>query len=171
MNCSAILIEQRQMKIRSHGFTLIEVLVVLAILSILAMLALPSSDGKINRVRIQETLKLVDPYKAPIEGYYRLTEEFPEDNEAAGLPLPEQIIGNFLIETKLADGAIHLRLGNKIGTALQGKVISLRPIFVPGVEAAPISWICGYDTVPDGMVVAGENLTDIERTYLPLSCF
>lgn len=158
------------MKKGFQGFTLIEVLVVLAIVSILAMLALPSSDGKINRVRVQETLKLVDQYKAHIEYYYRLSKEFPANNDEASLPMPDQIIGNFLTETQLVDGAFHLRLGNKIGANLEGQFISVRPIFVPGADNAPISWICGYDTVPDGMVVSGENRTNVDRIYLPLSC-
>lgn len=159
------------MKKNASGFTLIEVLIVLAIISILAVIALPSSEGKINRVRIQETLKLVDQYKGRIEAYYRLKEEFPVDNEEAGLPEPQQIIGNFLAETQVIDGALHLYLGNKISPDLAGKVISVRPIFVPAAEGAPISWICGYDTVPAGMVVAGENLTNVDRTVLPISCY
>ncbi|MFT5084545.1 MAG: type IV pilus assembly protein PilA [Lentisphaeria bacterium] len=152
------------------GFSLIEMLVVLAIIAILATIAIPSSNGKINRVRVAESLKLVEGYKSQIENHYKIANEFPRDNKEAGLPKPEQIIGNFLQETSVDDGAFHLTLGNKIVPALQGKTISVRPIFVPEAANAPISWICGYDSVPEGMVAGGENRTDADVLYLPLEC-
>ncbi len=152
------------------GFTLIETLVVLAILSILAVMMLPSNEGKVNRARIQESLNLTDQYKAQIIAYYQLNGEFPGNNEEAGLPAPGQIIGNFLAGVILEDGALHLEMGNKILPRLQGQIISIRPIFVPGVEGAPVSWICGYNTVPENMIAAGENRTSVEASNLPLEC-
>jgi type IV pilus assembly protein PilA len=154
----------------AKGFTLVEIMVVLAVIAILLTIALPSDGGRINRVRVEESLKLVEQYKAPIEFYYRSNQFFPASNQSANLPQPHQIVGNYLAETQLIHGALHLRLGNKIGKTLQGKIVSLRPIFVPGVENAPISWICGYDTVPNGMAAAGENLTDLDPQFLPLNC-
>ena len=155
---------------RSFGFSLIEILVVLAIVAILALMALPSGEGKINQVRLKESLKLLDNYKVQIENYYRISGEFPRENADAGLPEPEQIIGNYLQATYLTDGALHAQLGNKIHKQLKGYIVSLRPVFVPGISNAPISWICGYDSVPDGMLVAGENRTDVDAIHLPLSC-
>ncbi len=158
------------MTAKIRGFTLLEIMVVLAILSILVVMALPSNEGRYNRIRIEESLKLVDRFKSDVEAYYLVHQEFPATNDSANIPLPHQIIGNFLSETQLSDGALHLRLGNKISQQLQGQIISLRPVFVPGSEKAPISWICGHDTVPAGMVVAGENRTSVDIKYLPLSC-
>jgi len=152
------------------GFSLVEMLVVLAILSILLVMAIPSKSGQVNQVKINESLLLVESYKAQIEAVYRISGEFPTDNDAAGLPAPRQIIGNYLQATYIDRGAFHLELGNKITEELEGKVVSLRPIFVPGAPNAPISWVCGHDTVPSGMIAGGENRTDVEVTHLPLVC-
>ncbi|WP_370980546.1 prepilin-type N-terminal cleavage/methylation domain-containing protein [Agaribacterium sp. ZY112] len=155
---------------KSKGFSLIEILVVLAIMAILITLAVPSNKGRYDKVKVKESLVLIDTYKAQIEAIYALTGEFPEDNAAAGLPEPQQIVGNFLSSTELEQGAFHLELGNKISPDLQGLMISVRPVFVPGVENAPVSWICGDDTVPENMVAAGENKTNIPVSALPIVC-
>jgi len=153
-----------------RGFTLVEVLVVLAIVAMLMMAAIPSGGGKVDQAGINETLNLVKGYQLQIEQYYMFYQEFPADNEEAGLPEPTSIMGNYLQATHVEDGALHLELGNKIRPELQGKFVSIRPIFVPGEENAPVSWICGNDTVPPKMVAAGENRTDVESYRLPVSC-
>lgn len=145
-------------------------LVVLAILSILLSLAIPSSTGKFTRIRVQETLKLIESYKFNVEHYYRISGSFPASNEDASIPKADEIIGNYLQATQLENGVFHLQLGHKIGGGLVGKTISIRPIFVPDIINAPISWVCGYDTVPDPMRAAGENKTDIEPIHLPIIC-
>ena len=119
---------------------------------------------------MSESLNLVSGYQLQIEQYYMLNNEFPADNEAAGIPPSQAILGNYLEAAELVDGALHLQLGNKIRPELKGKFVSVRPIFVPGTANTPISWICGNDTVPPNMLAAGENRTDIESFRLPVSC-
>ena len=155
---------------RGDGFTLIEMLVVLAIIALLALATIPTGGGKFDQAAVSESLNLVSGYQLQIEQYYMLNNEFPEDNEAAGLPPSQTIMGNYLAAAELADGALHLQLGNKIRPELKGKFVSLRPIFVPGTENTPVSWICGNDTVPPNMLAAGENRTNIESFRLPVSC-
>lgn len=155
---------------QKQGFTLIEILVVLAIISILAMLALPSQEGKVERVQIAETLKLVEQYKPDIEAFYRINGAFPTDNAAAGMPDKNKITGNYLASTTLENGAMHLVLGNKIRESLRGKIISVRPIFVPGERTAPVSWICGYDSPPLNMLAAGGNQSTVTANLLPSQC-
>ncbi|MEP5765683.1 MAG: pilin [Halieaceae bacterium] len=152
------------------GFSLLEMLVVLAIIGIVIMATIPSGGGKIDQAGISETINLVKRYQPQIEQFYMATGEFPIDNDAAGLPDPESIIGNYLQATYVDSGAIHVELGNKIRPELKGKIISLRPIFVPDAENSPISWVCGLDTIPENMVAAGENRTDVEAYRLPMSC-
>lgn len=157
-------------KQRATGFTLIEVMVVLAIIAILALLAIPSTRGRVNRAYIGENLQLIKPIKQRIDDYYTAHGSFPADNDEAGLPEPPLITGNYLSSVEVTDGALQLTLGQKIGGDLKGKVLSVRPVYVPGSPGSPISWICGYDGVPDRMSAAGDNLTNIERGDLPLSC-
>jgi len=68
------------------------------------------------------------------------------------------------------NGAVHILLGNKINKPLNGKIISLRPIYVSANPTSPISWICGDDEPPEGMSTSGTNKTTIDRQYLPASC-
>lgn len=156
--------------LHSRGFTLIEMMIVLAIIAILVTLAIPNTKGRLSRDQIQESLELVSDYKTQVQTYYRLTGEWPKDNAELGMPDPERIIGNYLVAVTLHEGALHLELGNKIGEGLNGRVLSLTPVYVPGSPASPISWVCGLSAVPKGMRAAGENLTDIEPPYLPSSC-
>ena len=152
------------------GFTLLEMLIVLAIIGIMLVATLPSNSGKIDQAGVSETVRLMRAYQQQIESYYNKHNEFPSDNETAGIPEATSIMGNYLTAAYLEDGALHLQLGNKIRQNLKGKFISLRPVFVPQVENTPVSWICGNDTVPGNMVAAGENRTDIDNYSLPLSC-
>jgi len=156
---------------QSLGFTLLEVVMVIAVIAILATLAMPSQVGQITQKNLIETLELVERYKQPIELYYfSHGGTFPSDNAEAGLPAPDKIIGNYLTNTELKDGALHLTLGQKLPATLHNKILSLQPVYVENSPGSPISWICGYSQVPEGMVAAGENLTDIEALLLPGRC-
>jgi type IV pilus assembly protein PilA len=35
---------------------------------------------------------------------------------------------------------------------------------------SPISWICGYSATPEGMMAVGDNLTNVDKKFLPLGC-
>ncbi|MFT4520070.1 MAG: type IV pilus assembly protein PilA [Halioglobus sp.] len=153
-----------------NGFSLIEMVIVLAIIGILLVAILPSNQGRIDQTKLAESVKLMSQYQPQIVQHYQFNNEFPVDNKAAGMPDPDKISGNYLTAVFVVDGALHLQLGNKVRPELTNKFVTLRPVFVPGVENAPVSWICGYDAVPANMVAAGENRTDIEAGSLPLSC-
>ncbi|KKK89142.1 hypothetical protein LCGC14_2736090 [marine sediment metagenome] len=156
--------------LKSKAFSLIEMLVVLTIIAILLTIAIPSSDGKVDKIRIRETIKLISLYKDKIAEFYTVNGVFPESNEQAGIPEPEKIIGNYLSAVEIKKGGFHLLLGNKISSKLQGKTLTIRPVFVPESLLSPISWICGYDAIPEGMESPTSNNTDIEKQLLPLEC-
>ncbi len=153
-----------------HGFTLMEMMVVLAIICILAVFALPIPQDNLSRKQITESIELIEGYKKSVSLFYQTNLEFPNDNEAAEIPKANQLIGNFVTQIELQDGAFHLYLGNKIHTSLKDKVLSIRPIIVNESPSSPISWICGYSRVPEGMMAIGDNLTNVDRKFLPLGC-
>lgn len=157
-------------KLRLRGFSLIEMLVVLAIISILALMAMPNGTNKITRTQITENLNLVEPYKAYIEAFYRLNNRFPINNSEVALPEPEKIAGNYMKSAFIEEGAIHIVLGHKLAKKLHDQVITLRPITVQDSPLSPISWVCGYDQLPEGLVTPADNKTNVEIGLLPIRC-
>ena len=49
-------------------------------------------------------------------------------------------------------------------------ILTLRRIFVPGVQQGAISWVCGHDEIPGAMVASGPNRTDVPADKLPVQC-
>lgn len=159
-----------QVTLYSRAFTLLEMMIVLAIVSVLMLAMIPANTGRIDQAYIAETIDLVRKYQPVISKYFDVHQEFPADNQAAGLPEAKTILGNYLTSVLVEDGAMHLTLGNKIRPELSGKVISLRPIFVPNTVNTPVSWVCANDSIPANMLAAGENRSNVPLASLPLSC-
>jgi type IV pilus assembly protein PilA len=153
-----------------NGFTLIELLVVVGIIAILALLAMPSPDPTAARRQVIESMDLIEDYKKLVSFYQKTTLNFLKDNKEAGIPEADKIIGNYVDNIELKDGAFHLHFGNKAHPSIKGKYISVRPITVKGSPASPISWICGTASVPENMIAQGENKTNLELKDMPLNC-
>lgn len=159
------------MLIKSHrGFTLIELMIVVAIMGILATLSIPTNYNFLVRTQMTEALNLSDGLKKAITDYYMAKHTFPENNEKAGVPLPEHLIGNFVTSIRIDNGAIHIALGNRVHNSLKGRVLTLRPAVVTANPTSPISWLCGYAEPVTGMTAQGENHTDIPVLYLAFEC-
>jgi len=152
------------------GFTLIEMMLVLAVVAILAIMAIPSVYPMKARGQIAESLEITAKLKSRVTSLYEATQSFPEDNKQADLPEPGYLIGNFTESTTLEKGALHIVLGNKVMHVLKGKTLTVQPIAVKDSPSSPISWICGYSAVPEGMQAVGNNKTNIESKFLPQSC-
>jgi len=155
---------------RSHGLTLIEILVVLAIVAILALIALPSFLDTIIRNDIVEALPLADIAKKPVSDSWALIQAFPANNAAAGLPVPEKIVNNLISAIVVEGGAIHITFGNRANSAIKSKVLTLRPAVVRDAPIVPVAWVCGYADGPGQMTIEGVNRTSIPARYLPSRC-
>jgi len=153
-----------------RGFTLIEIIVVLAILGILAVIAVPSIQARLVREQIVEATKLADVAKPPIAAAWAASAAMPADNEDAGLPVAEKIVGTYVSAVTVENGAIHVTFGNSANGAIKGRVLTLRPAVVPDTPLVPVAWVCAGGRVPDKMVVQGTDRTDLQDLYLPLNC-
>ena len=155
---------------RQRAFTMMEMVAVMAVIAILATLAVPSYLERIVRDQIKSALPLADIAKQPIATAWSSTQSFPADNAAAGLPIPEKIVSNYISGLTVRNGAIHLMFGNRASGAISGKVLTLRPAVVDDAPVVPVAWVCGGAEPPDKMKVTGANLTDIKEGLLPLEC-
>jgi len=152
------------------GFTLIELMIVIAIIGILSTLALPSYQDRVIRAQVSEGMALAEFVKQSVAAHYSRNRAMPRDNGAAGLPDSKLIVGNYVNEVKVRDGAIDITYGNRTNRFLTGKILSLRPAVVPGHPVVPIAWVCASASVPGKMSAMGENSTNIPPSHLPIDC-
>lgn len=153
------------------GFTLLEMMAVLAIMAILLLMALPSFEVKHSREQVNESLELIQPLKDSVRLFYLAEHKFPRTNLEAGIPKAEFLIGNYIQAIVLENGAFHITFGNKVHAKLKHKILSVRPMVVKDSPESPISWVCGNDGVPVGMIAVGINKTDVLSNHLPINCF
>jgi type IV pilus assembly protein PilA len=163
-------LQVREMPTRHAGFTMIEMMVVVAIVAILALMAAPSFQYQIVRDQINTALPLADIAKAPVAAAWSLTQTFPADNAAAGLPAADKIVNNSISSVQVQDGAIHITFGNRVNSLIKGNILTIRPAVVEDAPIVPVAWVCGNAEGPGKMTVKGENKTTVPASYLPLSC-
>lgn len=149
---------------------MMEMMAVIAVIAILATLAVPSYLDRLVRDQIKAALPLADIAKQPVAASWSAAQTFPADNAAAGLPVPEKIVANYVSSLMVKNGAIHLTFGNRANKAIAGKVLSLRPAVVEDAPIVPVAWVCGYAEAPEKMIVNGKNLTNIPELLLPIEC-
>ncbi len=155
---------------QARGFTLAEMLAVLAVITILALMAIPSYLDKVVKAQIEAALPLADIAKGPVAAFWAATQSLPADNEAAALPAADKIVNNYVSAVAVADGAIHLTLGNRASKSVAGKILTMRPAVVEDTPIVPIAWVCGFAEPPKKMTVMGRNETSVDPAYLPMEC-
>ena len=155
---------------REKGFTLIELMIVISLIGTLAAIALPAYGDYLIRGQVAEGMALTTDIKKQVSEYYKATGSFPKDNLVAGVPPADKLLGNYVKNIAVKDGVLNVTFGQKSHKSIDGKVLSLRPIYVADSPMSPISWVCGYSSVPDGMTAQGVNMSDLETTLLPTTC-
>jgi type IV pilus assembly protein PilA len=153
-----------------RAFSLMEILVVVAIIAILALMAMPDLTSPTIRAQIKDSGSLIDVAKQGVVQVYGLTGMFPKDNKEAGVPEADKMIGKYVTKVEVKDGAVTMTFGNSAHSAIKGKKLTVRPAYVDKQPLIPISWICGGSAVPAGMLIAGQNITDMPPKYTPLEC-
>lgn len=154
----------------NNGFTLIELMIVVAILGILSVIAVPTYQDRVIRAQVSEGLNLAEFVKQSIQAYYTKNHRFPPDNTAAGLPESSKIVGNFVSDVQVHEGAVVITYGSRVNRFIADKKLTLRPAIVDGHPVVPIAWVCGNASVPAKMQARGRNDTDIPPSQLPIDC-
>lgn len=156
---------------RQTGFTLIELMIVVSIIGILATMALPSYQDRIIRAQVGEGIALSEFVRQAVAAHYARHKRMPADNAAAGLPQPQEIVGNHVDAISVSDGTVTIVYGNRANRHLHGLKLALRPAVVAQQPVVPIAWVCGHASVPDRMVLASPgNPTTLASTQLPIDC-
>jgi type IV pilus assembly protein PilA len=158
------------MTLRQRGFTLVEMMAVIAVITILALIAVPSYLDRIVKAQIEAALPLAEIAKRPIAAMWAVTQTLPADNAAAGLPVADKIVNNYVSALTVQEGVIHLTFGNRAHQSLAGKILSLRPAVVEDAPVVPVTWVCGRAEAPNQTTVKGVDQTNIDKLYLPLEC-
>ena len=143
---------------------------VVAVLAILAAMAIPSMQDTAIKKQVREGLALADVAKTGVQTAFALTGAMPPNNEAAGLPPADKIVGTYVRAVKVDGGAITLTYGNNASKFLLDKQVTVRPAVVPGETRVPIAWICHDTPVPKGMEIVGDDHTDLPASHLPVEC-
>ncbi len=155
---------------KKNGFTLIELMIVVAIIGILASIAIPAYQDYTIRAQVVESFSITNELKLSIRDFYKSSGRFPADNEEAGVPAVEHLIGNFVTGVEVVDGAMHVTFGNYVNGNLMDETITIRPMYVTDSPTSPISWVCGYRVPPNGMSAAGEDRTTLDTRHMPAAC-
>ena len=155
---------------KMRGFSMIEMMVVIGVVAILALMAMPSYQDKFSRDQIAEALPLADVAKGPVAASWAIAQSFPADNAAAGLPVADKIVNNYIGSVAIEGGAINITFGNRANRVILGKILTLRPAVVEDAPVVPVTWVCGYATGPGKMTIKGANKTNVPPGYLPLNC-
>jgi type IV pilus assembly protein PilA len=156
--------------VRRSGFTLIEIMVVVAIIAILALTAVPTLYQGVVRQQIKDSMPLADLARDGVNNFYRREGKMPADNAAANVPAANKIIGNYVTNVVIADGAVTMTFGNSAYAAIKGKTLTWRAAIVTDAPTVPIAWVCGGKAPPEGMTALGRNETTLPGNVMPAGC-
>jgi type IV pilus assembly protein PilA len=124
---------------KQQGFTLIELMIVVAIIGILAAIAIPAYQDYTIRAQVSEGLNLSGGAKAAVTEFFQDRGTMPADNNEAGLALPAQIEGKYVLTVAVVAGVITVTYGNDAHTTIATNSVTLTP---DTQSAGSVMWEC-----------------------------
>lgn len=158
------------MQEKSHGFTLVELMIVIAIIGILAALAIPAYQDYTIRAQVQEGLALSVQARTAITETYMGTGSGAADREEAGLSADAtDTQGRYVASIDIVNSEVIITFGNEANRIIANRVLYLTPYVAE--DGATLLWRCGNAAVPAGDALDAEQAaTDLENAYLPQTC-
>src|SRR6202047_5521831 len=121
----------------SHGFTLIELMIVVAIIGILAAIAIPAYQNYTIRAQITEGLTLADGWKTAISEYYANPGNWPVIANLTGTCVS---IGKYESGvTVTTGGVVQITYGGQANAKVNGCILNIVPY---GNDNNHILWQC-----------------------------
>jgi len=159
------------MQKRSHGFTLIELMIVVAIIGILASLAISAYQTYTVRAQISEGITFAASAKVHIVDAYANNGVAPADRVAAGMSaLATDSRGSYVSQMNISNGRIDVTFGGpNAHPAIAGQTLSMTPYLSGNV----VGWQCGNAGALAGALLPGGDphvAPTMDVRYLPSSC-
>lgn len=156
---------------RSHGFTLIELMIVIAIIGILASLAISAYQTYTVRAQISEGLNLAASAKVHIVDSFNNTGVAPADRVAAGMSAPAtDSSGAYVSQMSISNGRIDVTFGGpRAHPAIVGQTLSMTPYN----SGNAVGWRCGNaGPLAGGLLPGGDPhvAPTMDARYLPSAC-
>jgi type IV pilus assembly protein PilA len=165
--------EGLDMKKRSTGFTLIELMIVVAIIGILASLATSAYQTYTIRAQVAEGINMAAGAKAPIADAYSNDGTAPAGRIDAGMTAnPTDTRGNYVSRVDISNGRVDITFGGPRAHAdIVGETLSITPYETAGNV---IVWRCGNAVAPAGanLLNGGDahQAPSVDNRYLPSTC-
>lgn len=164
-------------RIRSRGFTLIELMIVVAIIGILAAIAIPAYQDYTIRAQVTEGISMAGNAKVPVVDTFLQRGRPPADRSAAGLSAnPTDTRGKYVESVEIDDGTVVVTMGFDAHQLINGLTVVLVPY---ETQEASVVWRCAFAPAPSGLQPMGTadgtnpapvTASTVPVQYLPSSC-